>query len=55
MHKVDRQEMNVEKLCRSEISQIMKTVMEFVSVVSSIYHCFLLLDLPLVMSDAVPV
>ena len=37
-----------------EITQIMrKTALEFMSVESSVYHCLLFLDLPLVMSDDV--
>ena len=32
-----------------------KTTVDFVSVASSIYHCFFYLDLPLVMSDVDPV
>ena len=35
-----------------KITQIMKkTMVEFVSVVSSVYHCLLFQDPPLVMSD----
>ena len=37
-----------------KMKQIMKeTVVEFISVVSSVYHCLLFLDPPLVMSDGV--
>ena len=32
-----------------------KTTVDFVSVASSIYHCFFFLDLPLEMSDVDPV
>ena len=32
-----------------------KTTVDFVLVLSSIYHCFLFLDLPLVVSDVEPV
>ena len=39
----------------TKISQIVeKTTVDFMSVASSIYHCFLFLDLPLVMSDLDP-
>ena len=38
-----------------KILQIMeKTMVDFVLIASSIYHCFLFLDLPLVMSDGDP-
>ena len=38
-----------------KIIQIMKkTMVEFVSVVSSVYHCLLFQDPPLVMSDGGP-
>ena len=39
-----------------KIMQIMKkTAMEFIFIESSVYHCLLFLDLPLVMSEGVPV
>ena len=39
-----------------KILQIMgKTTVDFISIASSIYHCFFFLDLPLVMSGDVPV
>ena len=41
-------------LFREKITQVMKkTAVEFVLVESSVYHCFLFLDLPLVMLDGV--
>ena len=41
MNKLDGQEMNVKKLCRKNISQIMeKTKVDFILVTSSIYHCY---------------
>ena len=46
--------MNVKKLRRRENNAIMKkTMVEFVSVEPSVYHCLLILDPPLVMSDGV--
>ena len=36
-----------------KITQVMKTVVEFISVESRVYYCLLFLDLPLVMSDSV--
>ena len=49
--------MNVNILCwREKKMQIRKkTTMEFISVEFSVYHCLLFLNLPLVMSDDVPV
>ena len=39
-----------------KISQVMeKTMVNFISIASSIYHCFFFLGLPLVMSDDDPV
>ena len=56
MHNLNGQEMNVKKLCRKEKNAtVEKTTVDFVSVASSIYHCFFFLDLPLVMSDCDPV
>ena len=56
MHKLEEQEMKVKKLCGKQILQIIeKTTVDFVSVASSIYHCFFFLDLPLEMSDVDPV
>ena len=56
MHNLNGQEMNVKKLCRKEKNAtVEKTTVDFVSVASSIYHCFFFLDLPLVMSDVDPV
>ena len=44
--------MNIKKLCRKEILQIMeKTMVDCISISSSIYHCNFFLHLPLVMSD----
>ena len=58
MHKLEGQEMNVEKLRRKEnIANHTpeKTMVDFVWVASSTYHCFFFLNLPLVMSDVDPV
>ena len=48
--------MNVKKLCKKKISQIMeKTTVDFILVASSIYYPLLFLDLPVVMSDVGPI
>ena len=44
----------LKSYAREKIIVIMKkTVVELVSVESSIYHCLIFLDLPLVMSDGI--
>ena len=46
--------MNVKNYAGEKITQIMKkTMVWFVSIESSVYHCLLFLDPPLVMSDGV--
>ena len=55
MYKLDGQEINVKSYAGKKISQIMEIKEDFVSVASSIYHCFLFLDPPLVMSDDDPI
>ena len=54
MHKLEGKEMNVKNYAGEKITQIMKkTMVWFVSTESSVYHCLLFLDPPLVMSDGV--
>ena len=56
MFKLEGQEMNIKKLCRKEILQIMeKTMVDYITIASSIYHCNFFLDLPLVMSYGDPI
>ena len=58
MHKLEGQEMNVEKLRRKENianHTTEKTMVDFVWVASSTYHSFFFLDPPPVMSDGDPI
>ena len=55
MYKLDGQEIMLKSYAGKKILQILeKTTVDFVSVASSIYHCFFFLDLLLVMSDVDP-
>ena len=54
MYKLEGQEMNVKEYAGKKISKIMEITVDFVLLLSNIYHWFFL-DLPLVMSDCDPV